>query len=127
MLSIYILAKMHRSLVQVHFGRDDYNFPCTCCYSKKHLAPFLPNHPVIDIEDVPQSFGTVSAAPYGSSSILPISYAYIKMSGPEIKHCSEVAILNANYMARKLNPYYKIMFTNEQGKPDGKVILVVSI
>lgn len=76
----------------------------------------MPNHPIVEIDGVPQSFGTVSAAPYGSSSILPISYAYIKMSGPEIKHCSEVAILNANYMARKLNPYYKIMFTNENGE-----------
>ncbi|XP_067928205.1 glycine dehydrogenase (decarboxylating), mitochondrial-like [Watersipora subatra] len=82
---------------------------------KSHLAPFLPTHPVVDIPGPTESFGTVSAAPFGSSSILPISYTYLKMSGREIRHCSEVAILNANYMARKLNPYYKIMFTNENG------------
>lgn len=85
-------------------------------YRKKHLAPFLPTHPVVPIEGCTQSFGTVSAAPYGSSAILPISYSYIKLAGPEIKRCSEVAILNANYMAMRLNPYYKIMFTNEHGK-----------
>ena len=76
----------------------------------------MPTHPVVDIAGPTKSFGTVSAAPFGSSSILPISYTYIKMSGKEIRHCSEVAILNANYMARKLNPYYKIMFTNENGE-----------
>lgn len=76
----------------------------------------MPTHPVIPIKGADQSFGTVSAAPFGSSSILPISYSYIKLVGKEIKHCSEVAILNANYMARRLNPYYKILFTNEKGK-----------
>ena len=54
-------------------------------YRKKHLAPFLPTHPVVaPYSAEPQSFGTVSAAPYGSSAILPISWAYIKMMGSKV-------------------------------------------
>ncbi|KAK2169698.1 hypothetical protein NP493_1179g00017 [Ridgeia piscesae] len=85
---------------------------------KKHLAPFLPTHPVVEPvgSDPKQSFGTVSAAPYGSSSILPISWAYIKMMGLEgLKRATETAILNANYMASRLKGYYPIVFTNDKG------------
>ncbi|KAF6029658.1 GLDC [Bugula neritina] len=82
---------------------------------KAHLAPFLPDHPIVDIEGPTRSCGPVSSAPYGSSSILPISYTYIKMAGDDIKQCSEVAILNANYMAKVLEPHYKVLFTNENG------------
>jgi glycine dehydrogenase len=81
------------------------------------LAPFLPNHPVtppFDITD--QSFGTVSAAPYGSALILPISWAYIKMmSGAGLRKATQTAILNANYMAKRLSDYYNILFTNQNG------------
>lgn len=81
---------------------------------KKHLSPFLPTHPVVDIftelEDN-QSFGVVSAAPYGSSAILPISWAYIKlMGGRGLRRATQVAILNANYMSKKLEPYYKTLY-----------------
>jgi len=84
---------------------------------KKHLAPFLPGHPVIPpMGTQEESFGTVSAAPYGSSAILPISWSYIKMMGPQgLRQASEVAILNANYMAKRLSGYYKILFTNKAG------------
>ncbi|KAI0218008.1 Glycine dehydrogenase (decarboxylating), mitochondrial [Lamellibrachia satsuma] len=85
---------------------------------KKHLAPFLPTHPVISPlgSDPKQSFGTVSAAPYGSSSILPISWAYIKLMGMDgLKRATETAILNANYMASRLKGYYPIVFTNDNG------------
>lgn len=93
---------------------------------KKHLTPFLPTHPVIrDPIDyltirhrngIESSFGTVSAAPLGSAAILPISWAYIKMMGPEgLKHASEVAILNANYMAKKLEKDYAILFRGRNG------------
>ena len=88
-------------------------------YSKKHLAPFLPSHPVSPVKGTEngQPFGTVSAAPYGSSAILPISWAYIKMmAGSGLRHATEIAILNANYMSKRLDGYYKILFLNKNGK-----------
>jgi len=86
--------------------------------SKKHLAPFLPTHSVIQpLGSGDQSFGSVSAAPYGSALILPISWAYIKMMGHAgLRQATQYAILNANYMARRLSDYYQIMFTNNNGK-----------
>lgn len=82
---------------------------------KNHLAPFLPSHPVIPMGGK-QGIGPISAAPFGSASILPISWAYIRMMGGSgLKKASEVAILNANYMARKLSDHYKILFTNANG------------
>ncbi|XP_075225092.1 glycine dehydrogenase (decarboxylating), mitochondrial-like isoform X3 [Lycorma delicatula] len=80
---------------------------------KAHLAPFLPNHPVIDLtgEEKSQSFGAVSAAPFGSSAILPISWAYIKMMGAKgLRKATQVAILNANYMSNQLKEYYKTVY-----------------
>ncbi|KAL5285746.1 GLDC family protein [Megaselia abdita] len=79
---------------------------------KSHLAPFLPGHPVISpLENDSQSFGVVSAAPYGSSAILPISWSYIKMMGARgLKRATQVAILNANYMSRRLDGHYKTLF-----------------
>lgn len=63
-----------------------------------------------------KAFGVVSAAPYGSSAILPISWAYIKMMGPHgLRRASEMAILNANYMSRRLDGYFKTLYRNEQG------------
>ncbi|XP_022125521.2 glycine dehydrogenase (decarboxylating), mitochondrial [Pieris rapae] len=87
---------------------------------KAHLAPFLPSHPVVDLladlGDAAHSFGSVSAAPYGSSAILPISWAYIKMMGPKgLKRATQVAILNANYMSRRLENYYKTLYKGERG------------
>lgn len=87
---------------------------------KSHLAPFLPNHPVIDTSNgklkVTDGRGAVSAAPYGSSAILPISWAYIKMMGARgLRKASQTAILNANYMCRRLEKYYKILFTGNYG------------
>ncbi|KAG6446472.1 hypothetical protein O3G_MSEX004459 [Manduca sexta] len=87
---------------------------------KAHLAPFLPSHPVIDpladLGDAAHSFGSVSAAPFGSSAILPISWAYIKMMGPKgLKRATQVAILNANYMSRRLKDHYKTLYTGERG------------
>ena len=68
---------------------------------RAHLAPFLPGHPVVDVGGE-QAVGAVSAAPWGSPSILPISYAYIALMGAEGLHqATEVAILNANYMAAR--------------------------
>lgn len=78
---------------------------------KSHLAPFLPNHPVVNIEGTGETNGAVSAAPWGSASILPISYMYIKMMGGEgLKKATEVAILNANYIATRLADHYPVLY-----------------
>jgi len=84
---------------------------------RKHLTPFLPNHPVIaPFGSTDQSFGTVSAAPYGSGLILPISWAYIKMmGGAGLRRATQVAILSANYMAKRLSDHYTILYTNQNG------------
>ncbi|ESN92671.1 hypothetical protein HELRODRAFT_95985 [Helobdella robusta] len=85
---------------------------------KKHLVPFLPCHPVVQIDDTDRSisFGSVGSTPYGSSLILPISWAYVKMmGGKNLKMASQVAILNANYMVARLKGHYKILFTNKNG------------
>uniref|UniRef100_A0A672M4R4 glycine dehydrogenase (aminomethyl-transferring) n=1 Tax=Sinocyclocheilus grahami TaxID=75366 RepID=A0A672M4R4_SINGR len=85
---------------------------------KPHLAPFLPSHPVVNMQssNAGSSLGTISAAPWGSSAFLPISWAYIKMMGSKgLVHATEVAILNANYMAKRLENHYKIIFRGSKG------------
>ncbi|HET55738.1 MAG TPA: glycine dehydrogenase (aminomethyl-transferring) [Ignavibacteria bacterium] len=75
------------------------------------LAKYLPGHPVININNE-KSIPAVSAAPWGSASILVISYAYIKMMGTEgLTRATEIAILNANYLKAKLSPYYKVLYS----------------
>jgi glycine dehydrogenase len=81
-----------------------------------HLAPFLPGHPARAVGGA-QPLGTVSAAPYGSPSILPISWAYIALMGAEgLAKASQVAILNANYMAKRLEGHYGILYTGARGR-----------
>ena len=88
----------------------------------RHLAAFLPGHPATGIP--PQSLGTVSAAPFGSAGILPISWAYIAMMGAEgLKRATEVAILNANYMAKRLETHYPILYTGKRGRVAHEFIL----
>jgi glycine dehydrogenase len=84
--------------------------------ARAHLAPFLPNHP-LDVTAGPSTGpGPISAAPFGSASILPISWSYIRMmGGAGLTHATQVAILSANYMAKKLAPYYPILYTGEGG------------
>jgi glycine dehydrogenase len=94
---------------------------------KEHLAPFLPGHAVVRGVNpaagaepgtgAPGSaIGQVSAAPWGSPSILPISWAYIAMmGGPGLTRATQVAILNANYIARRLAPHYPIVYTGKNG------------
>ncbi len=82
----------------------------------EHLAPHLPNHPARPDAGPATSYGPVSAAPFGSAMILPISYAYIRMMGPDgLTRASEVAILNANHIARRLAPYYPVVYTGAAG------------
>ncbi len=78
-----------------------------------HLAPFLPGHVVVEAGHGVE--GAVSAAPWGSSLILPISWAYIAMMGPHLTRATQVAILNANYIARRLNEHYPVLFTGQNG------------
>ncbi|XP_019089560.1 PREDICTED: glycine dehydrogenase (decarboxylating) 1, mitochondrial [Camelina sativa] len=88
---------------------------------KKHLAPFLPSHPVISTGGIPlpentEPMGTIAAAPWGSALILPISYSYIAMMGSGgLTDASKIAILNANYMAKRLEKHYPVLFRGANG------------
>src|SRR5213075_86370 len=83
---------------------------------KAHLAPFLPGHPVTDGATA-HPVGPVSAAPFGSASILTISYIYILMMGGEgLKRATEIAILNANYIAARLQPHFPVLYRNARGR-----------
>ena len=79
----------------------------------EHLAPFLAGHPIVPGVG---NTGAVSAAPWGSASILPISYAYIAMMGAEgLTEASKIAILNANYIAKRLDPHYPVLYKGANG------------
>ena len=83
---------------------------------KAHLAPFLPGHPVTDGAKR-GAVGPVSAAPFGSASILTISYIYILMMGGEgLTRATEIAILNANYIATRLDPHFPVLYRNAKGR-----------
>lgn len=78
---------------------------------KSHLAPFVSSHAVKPVKDLPVSNGSVSAAPYGSASILPISWMYIRMLGHDgLKTSTQMALLNANYLTRRLAEHYPILY-----------------
>ncbi len=82
-----------------------------------HLAPFLPGHPVVDGVGGEHAMGAVSAAPWGSPLILPISWSYIAMMGGEgLTRATKVAILNANYMAHRVAQHYDILYTGQNGR-----------
>jgi glycine dehydrogenase len=88
-----------------------------------HLAPCLPKHPVVKIDDKGNS-GPVSAAPWGSASILPISWMYIALMGGEgLRKATQVAILNANYIARRLDSYYPVLYKGANGMVAHECIL----
>jgi glycine dehydrogenase len=79
----------------------------------EHLAPFLPDHPVVDLGG---GIGPVAAAPWGSASILVISWMYIRMMGSAgLTEATKVAILNANYMAKRLSSFYPVLFKGSNG------------
>ena len=91
---------------------------------KAHLAPFVPGHSVVQIEGMLTRQGAVSAAPFGSASILPISWMYIRMMGAEgLKQASSVAILNANYIAHRLQSAYPILYAGRDGRVAHECIL----
>lgn len=89
----------------------------------KHLAPFLPSHPVVKTGGE-KAITAVAAAPWGSASIIVISYAYILMLGAEgLTQATKIAILNANYLAARLKDHYKILYTGETGRVAHEMIL----
>ena len=84
---------------------------------KAHLAPFLPDHVLINVDESTKGNGAVSAAPYGSASILCISYLYIAMLGKKgVTDATKYAIVNANYLAKKLDEHYPILYTGKNGR-----------
>ncbi|WP_020558854.1 aminomethyl-transferring glycine dehydrogenase [Thiofilum flexile] len=84
---------------------------------KAHLAPFLSSHVVNPPEGIPQGNSAVSAAPYGSGAILPISWMYIKLMGAEgLKKATQMAILNANYIMQRLSAHYPVLFRGANGR-----------
>ncbi|AXF76805.1 aminomethyl-transferring glycine dehydrogenase [Erwinia tracheiphila] len=91
---------------------------------KAHLAPFVPGHSVVQIDGVLTQQGAVCAAPFGSASILPISWMYIRMMGAEgLKQASSVAILNANYIARRLQSAWPVLYAGLDGRVAHECIL----
>ncbi|MDC0864314.1 aminomethyl-transferring glycine dehydrogenase, partial [Candidatus Pelagibacter sp.] len=104
---------LHKTFCIPHGGGGPGMGPIAC---KKHLEVFLPKHSVIKDCGPATGIGAVSAAPWGSSSILSISWMYIKMMGSEgLKKASQVAILNANYIAHKLKDSFPILYKGKSG------------
>jgi glycine dehydrogenase len=92
--------------------------------AKAHLAPFLPNHPMDATAGPATGPGPISGAPFGSAGILPISWAYIRMmGGAGLTQATSIAILSANYMAAKLNPFFPVLYTGERGRVAHECIL----
>jgi len=112
---------LHKTFCIPHGGGGPGVGPVIC---RSHLAPFLPNHPIDSLAGPATGPGPVSSAPYGSASILPISWAYIRMMGGEgLTHATQVAILSANYIALKLNPYFPVLYTGNNGRVAHECIL----
>ena len=104
---------LHKTFCIPHGGGGPGMGPIAC---KKHLEIYLPNHPVVKDCGPSTGIGAISAAPWGSSSILSISWMYIKMMGSEgLKKASQVAILNANYIAHKLKNDFPILYKGKNG------------
>jgi glycine dehydrogenase len=84
---------------------------------KAHLAPFLPNHPLNQRAGPATGVGPISGAPFGSAGILPIPYAYVRLMGADgLQAASKVAILSANYLARRLDPYFPVLYAGKSGR-----------
>jgi len=104
---------LHKTFCIPHGGGGPGMGPIACA---KHLEDFLPTHHHLNGKNSQKGMGAVSAAPWGSASILAISWMYIKMMGAEgLKLASEVSILNANYIAKKLSQKFKILYTGKNG------------
>ncbi len=83
---------------------------------RAHLAPYLPNHPLLPEAGPTTGVGPVSAAPFGSAGVLPISWAYVRMMGPDgLRWATEVAVLAANYVAARLREHFPVLYTGQNG------------
>ncbi|MFI8181373.1 aminomethyl-transferring glycine dehydrogenase [Actinacidiphila glaucinigra] len=83
---------------------------------RAHLAPYLPNHPLQPSAGPETGVGPISAAPWGSAGILPISWAYVRLMGGEgLKRATQVAVLSANYIAKRLEPHFPVLYTGPGG------------
>jgi glycine dehydrogenase len=83
---------------------------------RAHLAPYLPNHPLQPAAGPETGVGPISAAPWGSAAILPISWSYVRLMGGEgLKRATQVAVLSANYIAKRLAPYFPVLYTGPAG------------
>lgn len=103
---------LHKTFCIPHGGGGPGMGPICC---GKHLAPFLPNHPVVPIGH-PQGVGPISAAPWGSASILPISWMYLAMMGGDgLTRATEIAILSANYVSKRLEQDYPTFYRGSNG------------
>ena len=113
---------LHKTFCIPHGGGGPGMGPI-CCNTK--LAPFLPGHPVVGVDGTGTN-GPVSAAPWGSASILPISWAYMRMMGPDgLAEATKVAILNANYIAARLGPVFPVLYAGQNGRVAHECILDV--
>ncbi|MEQ1786701.1 MAG: glycine dehydrogenase (aminomethyl-transferring), partial [Acidimicrobiales bacterium] len=91
---------------------------------REHLAPFLPNHPLLPEAGPVTGPGPISAAPFGSASILPISWAYIALMGADgLRRATELAILNANYVAARLDAAFPVLYTGDHDRVAHECIL----
>ncbi|MFC7488681.1 aminomethyl-transferring glycine dehydrogenase [Knoellia sp. CPCC 206453] len=114
---------LHKTFCIPHGGGGPGVGPVAC---REHLAPFLPNHP-LDPEAGPETgVGPISGAPYGSAGILPISWAYVRLMGAAgLRRATEVAVLNANYVAARLRDHYPVLYSGEGGLVAHECILDV--
>ncbi len=111
---------LHKTFAIPHGGGGPGMGPIS---ANEKLAPYLPGHPVVEVGGE-KGTGPVSAAPWGSASILPISWCYIRLLGPDgLKGASEGAILNANYLATRLEEHYSILYRGEKGRVAHEFIL----
>ena len=104
---------LHKTFASPHGGGGPGAGPIAVA---SHLVPFLPGHPVIQVGS-DQSIGTISAAPWGSANILLVAWAYVRMMGAEgLTHATKVAILNANYIADRLQDHFPVVYRGKQGR-----------
>ncbi|MGB6057240.1 MAG: aminomethyl-transferring glycine dehydrogenase [Microthrixaceae bacterium] len=83
--------------------------------AREHLGPFLPNHPLREDAGPVTGAGAVSGAPFGSAGVLPITWMYVTMMGERLGDATEVAVLSANYVARRLSSHYRVLYTGRGG------------
>lgn len=113
---------LHKTFAMPHGGGGPGVGPICCTEA---LTPYLPGHPIVP-ECGGEGVGAVSAAPYGSPFILPITHAYIKLLGADgLRRATEIAILNANYVAKRLEPEFSVLYTGATGRVAHECIIDV--